>query len=1701
MYNKRGIFYLFIEILKEPVFYQKNLKEPIMINIKSIKLTPKTSTLNKTAAGGHFTEVSSVEDIPNVSEMIGKLCQLEKYESLISKLQNTNGIINFVTANEYSPLTHLLLKTAIPLSSNDVYNISNSGATLPDDYLIDASKYLGERGGGVAEAKEGMIKLDNALFGTPKVVTEKWLKAKGLDLNFIDKIVRNKTAAAAVKKSIVVYSERMEALKNENEDTEKIREINKRLIEDHECRVLLRNKKTLTEDQKSKLIPLTREEALRSLSNEELAMLKSGDFRQKAEVEASLVTKDKLLQELKYSRAAYAIEYNEIRYGASVKENDGAPTPRHPEGTPPECLPASDITVESLFAKAGLDLSLEDRRETGFLNWNPMTEILTAYEEILSEVEESYRASSDTSREKIISEITTKLTMFSTKLDEYRTTDPELINLKHQVNELLKVNTLDPEASTQVVPNFLKNQGKFKDAMRQLANRASNHGKTMIFDNVDNCILSAFHEVGEGKSKVSFSDGEKLKYFLSLYQNKEVRDINSKKVPPKKKIILISDNKLTNLPEGSVVVDMKTYPVNEEEANIIIQYCASPYLNSIAQARLTRGLMDIEAEYDQKERDEVYKKKVKAEKEKNDTLSKKGLISIISKPIHDMLRNTIVGLGQTRAIRLTQEVVSENVHGMGEREIENGQKLGDYFDTEAAMDKILKEDKDKLSATGVAMRKPKIKFSEYLMNKEEGAEWGTQVGNIAGNLKSIANDLLEMKNMKKTNDQLGLIISNINEKLQNPQLNAGEKQRLQESRQAYKEQQMAIQKDYNIRMGRRDATIKGMSHFTILYGAPGVGKCLGRGTSVLMFDGSLKNAEDIIAGDLLMGPDSKPRTVLSTTSGIGPLYKISQKLGEDYICNDAHILSLQNTHKPADQEPVFISAEDFCKNSRTFKGKYKGWKIGIEFPKQELPIDPYWMGLWLGDGTSRVPNITIGHKDPEIGIWLEKWAKDNNMFIRKEIYEDRACETWCFAGSQGRGSGQEREIRNLAITTLRNLNLLQNKHIPKIYWNNSSDNRLQLLAGLIDSDGYKTQSGSLQFTNVNKKLALEVLYLARSLGFRVTFAEGIKRITKINYEVMAYTVTIGGTLSRIPTKLPRKQGHDNPQKRSLRYEINVNPIGQGEYFGFAIDGDKQFLLGDFTVTHNSAWGDALADACQSISGQPYSLCEVNIQQTKNKWLGETERQTKELLNTIFSARNTVFMLDELDRMLPQDTVDSSGGGGGQSSTHETTKGQTALFLNEFETNIPKLVERGIFVIATTNHLNNLDKALVSRAKGQVYQVFPIKDPDEFVKFLNDNIESEKRDDPKSPWITSSKAGNTPEEKWNFTINYIRTKLDLKAIARKLAESQTNNAMGLRSIIALVQAACKEYDQYLLWQAELERGFVQDIRGMPLTTENLIGAIDLASYDPKDLRNCSIGVASMSARVRRAFEIESKEHPLEKYQIRDLTSLDPKATRTAYRVPKDLESILVGNMPIEEEESEQYDAVPIEFDDPNDPTKKIKDVAVVPKAKTMEELGKDGMQEDKTVTTPSVTTPQQKIPVPEKAKGKGKKEEKAIENENQDDKKATVSSSTTDYLYGFLKDKGIIKDDKIITIAKKEEKSVKIEDINKTKEGVKQEIQTQPQYQPNNLAQMIRSLDAEGDKKGNGPFDDLEKNGVGIFWGGQMFVAPANLMAMNPNKRK
>tara|TARA_R110000824_G_scaffold8450_2_gene38456 strand:+ start:13643 stop:16327 length:2685 start_codon:yes stop_codon:yes gene_type:complete len=386
----------------------------------------------------------------------------------------------------------------------------------------------------------------------------------------------------------------------------------------------------------------------------------------------------------------------------------------------------------------------------------------------------------------------------------------------------------------------------------------------------------------------------------------------------------------------------------------------------------------------------------------------------------------------------------------------------------------------------------------------------------------------------------------------------------------------------------------------ILKAATGSGKCLGEGTPIMMFDGSIKNVEEVNVGDRLMGPDSTPRTVLSTTTGIGPLYEVSQKNGDNYICNDAHILCLERTTCPSrgwnEKKNIEITADEFHASSKWFKHTHKGYKVGVTFPKQKTLIDPYFLGLWLGDGDSSGANITTN--DNIISNYLKEFAAKNKLEINMNDSNGERCPTYRIiqksntkkkcsqkgcnkkhhCGSMCKNHYQQKvyrgfrvggKIKNPLLDNLRALKLIKNKHIPDIYKYNCRKSRLQLLAGLIDADGSSDKIGSMEITSIRKSLAEDICWLARSLGFRASLNTKKTSIKKIDYIGKAYRVLISGSVSEIPIKLKYKCLGDKTKYSALRYGIKLSPIGKGTYFGFEIDGDRKFLLGDFTVTHNT----------------------------------------------------------------------------------------------------------------------------------------------------------------------------------------------------------------------------------------------------------------------------------------------------------------------------------------------------------------------------------------------------------------------------------------------------------------------------------------------------------------------------------------------------
>jgi predicted PilT family ATPase len=151
------------------------------------------------------------------------------------------------------------------------------------------------------------------------------------------------------------------------------------------------------------------------------------------------------------------------------------------------------------------------------------------------------------------------------------------------------------------------------------------------------------------------------------------------------------------------------------------------------------------------------------------------------------------------------------------------------------------------------------------------------------------------------------------------------------------------------------------------------------------------------------------------------------------------------------------------------------------------------------------------------------------------------------------------------------LNLLQNKHIPDVYRINDRETRLEVLAGLIDTDGYLCFN-CYEICTKYEMLKNDILYLARSLGFAAYSSQKMVKDKKY------HRIRISGEISLIPTKVKRKIGHERQQtKNVLRVGLELEEAGYGEYYGFELDKDGLYCLGDFTVTHNSTFAQALAE--------------------------------------------------------------------------------------------------------------------------------------------------------------------------------------------------------------------------------------------------------------------------------------------------------------------------------------------------------------------------------------------------------------------------------------------------------------------------------------------------------------------------------------------
>ena len=288
----------------------------------------------------------------------------------------------------------------------------------------------------------------------------------------------------------------------------------------------------------------------------------------------------------------------------------------------------------------------------------------------------------------------------------------------------------------------------------------------------------------------------------------------------------------------------------------------------------------------------------------------------------------------------------------------------------------------------------------------------------------------------------------------------------------------------------------------------------------------------------------------------------------------------------------------------------------VEYPEQDLPIPPYTLGAWLGDGTSGCGEITT----PDQHV-LDRIRADGY-----EITEHKDKLGYGILGLQVR---------------LREHGLLNNKHVPAIYLKSSLKQRLALLQGLMDTDGHCSQH-TCEFCSTNRQLAEAVYELAASLGCIVHLIEGrAKLYGKDCGEKFRVTFTTAVEVFSLPRKkerLPKEVTFRAKQRFIVKCELCESvPVKC-----IQVDSPSHLYLASkaFVPTHNSLLTGQLAlqlaDAGERVAIMSFEMLpKFTWARMIRQWLGGKTKDVTEVRRFYVQYRQKLFILDHVGAIDPR----------------------------------------------------------------------------------------------------------------------------------------------------------------------------------------------------------------------------------------------------------------------------------------------------------------------------------------------------------------------------------------------------------------------------------------------------------------------------------
>lgn len=443
----------------------------------------------------------------------------------------------------------------------------------------------------------------------------------------------------------------------------------------------------------------------------------------------------------------------------------------------------------------------------------------------------------------------------------------------------------------------------------------------------------------------------------------------------------------------------------------------------------------------------------------------------------------------------------------------------------------------------------------------------------------------------------------------------------------------------------------------------GGAKACENGTPVRV-PGGWKNIEDLVVGDLVIAVDGTPSKVLGVyPQGVKSMYRVTFDDGRNIKVSGDHLweivypdkkyLGLSENGNPTyeyfenrkvlDTEDLMHRIENYHRKMRTHIPLCECEKC----PDADLPIDPYLLGALIGDGSICHNSVSMTTDIDIINRIISRASDSFRTTIKKE---DNEAEYSYFCRILRDEDGVHRVKHALEDFGLIGTHAWD-KFIPEIYMNGSREQRLELLRGLLDTDGYvndpKTKSGrtgksakcgTIIFSTTSEKLAYQVQLLVRSLGGKCSLRPKYPLYT-YNGEIRAGRLSFSLVVKmKIPNEvftLERKRCRLTESNQYTKYwKLGVEKVERlsmhhaAECTCIAIDHpSKLFVTKDYIVTHNTATSIMLGLALQ----KKHFVVLAPLSTVHNVWVNEFKKWTH--ITDIWTIKEPVSNITEDTRVI------------------------------------------------------------------------------------------------------------------------------------------------------------------------------------------------------------------------------------------------------------------------------------------------------------------------------------------------------------------------------------------------------------------------------------------------------------------------------------